>query len=44
VGPAPHTQPIGHLGAVAAGGDPFAADADGLRIQLTAVRRPPDVG
>jgi hypothetical protein len=29
-----HTQPIGHLGAVAATGDPFAADADGLRIQL----------
>jgi hypothetical protein len=28
-----HTQPIGHLGAVAAGGG-FGADLDGLRVQL----------
>jgi hypothetical protein len=29
-----HTQPIGHLGAVAAGGARFGADLDGMRLQL----------
>jgi hypothetical protein len=29
-----HTQPIGHLGAVAAGGGPFGSGLDGLRAQL----------
>ena len=29
-----HTQPIGHLGAVAAAGGGFGADLNGMRIQL----------
>ena len=29
-----HTQPIGHLGAVAAAGGGFGADLDGMRVQL----------
>ncbi|RBY95038.1 hypothetical protein DQ244_05110 [Blastococcus sp. TBT05-19] len=29
-----HTQPIGHLGAVAAAGEPLTADLDGMRGQL----------
>jgi hypothetical protein len=29
-----HTQPVGHLGAVAAGGGGFAADLAGMRAQL----------
>jgi hypothetical protein len=31
-----HSQPIGHLGAVAASAGEFGADLDGLRIQLVA--------
>jgi hypothetical protein len=29
-----HTQPIGHLGGVAAAGGPLGADLDGMRVQL----------
>jgi hypothetical protein len=29
-----HTQPIGHLGGVAASGGPLSADLDGMRVQL----------
>ena len=29
-----HTQPIGHLGAIAAAGGRFGADLDGMRLQL----------
>ena len=29
-----HTQPIGHLGGVAAGGGAFGPDLDGMRVQL----------
>jgi hypothetical protein len=31
-----HTQPIGHLGAVAATGGGFGAELDGMRVQLVA--------